>query len=105
MAKKMRRKTAAKAAKRTKAVRRTKRAASKTRRKAASPEMPRAAAPTEPQAAAPQPKSAVKAGAAPRESLVHRIGGAFKAVVDTLADAERLHHQLDPDPTKDIAPE
>jgi hypothetical protein len=103
MAKILRGKSAAKAAKRSKTGRKTKRAASKTRRKTASPKQPKA--PKQPQAVAPQAKPAAKESAAPHESLAHRIGGAFKAVVDTLADAERLHRQLDPDPSKDIAPE
>jgi hypothetical protein len=102
MAKRMRRKAAAKAPKRTKAARKTKRAASKTRRKTATPKKLKAAAPTKPQAPAPQAQPATKPSGAPRESLAHRIGGAFKAVVDTLSDAERLHHQLDPDPTKGL---
>jgi hypothetical protein len=102
MARKMRRKTTAKAPKRAKAARKTTRAASGARRKTAAPRKPKAAAPEKkPQAAAP----AAKEGTAPRESLAHRIGDAFKAVVDTLSDAERLHRQLDPDPAKDIDPE
>jgi hypothetical protein len=48
---------------------------------------------------------AAPASAPPHDSLTHRIGNAFKAVVDTLADAEQLHHRLDPDPSKDVAPE
>lgn len=40
-----------------------------------------------------------------RESFTHKIAGAFEAAVDTLVDAEELHHRLDPDPTRDPDPE
>jgi hypothetical protein len=43
--------------------------------------------------------------AKPRRSFVRRIEekveGAFEAVFDTLTDAERLHHKLEPDITPD----
>jgi hypothetical protein len=55
--------------------------------------------------AAKQPPAAPASAPPAHESLTHRIGHAFQAVVDTLADAEQLHHRLDPDPSKDVAPE
>jgi hypothetical protein len=31
------------------------------------------------------------------ESFSHKVAGAFEAVVDTLVDAEELHHKLEPE--------
>lgn len=50
-------------------------------------------------------KTTVKPAAKQSESLAHKVAGAFRAVLDTLTDAERLHHRLEPDPTRDPDPE
>ena len=93
MAKKRRKKAAARAtksakvtAKRTSA--KTKAAIAKTRRKVAAPKPSRPVAAKKPER---------KPIAKPRpESFAKKVAHAFTAVVDTLTDAERLHHKLDP---------
>jgi hypothetical protein len=98
-----RRTVAAKVAKQTKVPSRKRTSAAKLRRKAAAPPKPKAVAATP--VANNQPASAATATPPAHESLAHRIGGAFKAVVDTLTDAEQLHHRLDPDASRDPDPE
>jgi hypothetical protein len=105
----------ARAAKKAKKIKARKARPSKNRRAAAAksttraaartkaPHKKKASAATPPPAATKQPER--PAGVPPRQSFSHRIAGAFKAVVDTLADAEQLHHRLDPDPTRDLDPE
>jgi len=93
-----------KAAKRAKAPSHKKASAAKSRRTLAAPKKPATAVATRP-AAKQTPAAPASAQPAEHESLTHRIGSAFKAVVDTLAEAEQLHRRLDPDPSKDIAPE
>jgi hypothetical protein len=99
MAKKKARKAAASGTRKTKTSAHRKRAATKPRRKAAPPKQAKSAARKN------TAKPAGRPSAKPPETLAHKIAGAFKAVVDTLADAEQLHHRLDPDASQDIAPE
>lgn len=89
MAKKARKKVAAKATKTAKRKSAPKRKAAVTtaRHKTAAPKKAKAAAKQQP---------AAKPAAQPRRSIVQRIEGAVSAVFDTLTDAERLHHKLDP---------
>ena len=127
MAKKTRKKPAAKAAKKSKALTKRKSAkkkvaarktavAKKRRKSVAKPAAPKTAAPktAAPKAAAPvKPAPIVLAKPAPkqsvppprRKSIVQRIEGAVTAAVDILTDAEQLHHRLDPDPSRDRDPE
>jgi hypothetical protein len=102
LAKKRRKPAAAKTVKRAKDSARKKAAVAKQRRKITAAKQAGAAAGKEP-AATPQPAALARTTA--RETLTHKIAGAFKAVVDTLAEAEQLHHRLDPDPSKDTDPE
>jgi len=96
------RKVAAKAAKRAEAPDRKKAGVAKTRSATAAPKKS-SATPNEKRAAPRQPVSQPSTPA--RESLSRKIGGAFKAIIDTLSDAEQLHRRLDPDPTRDPDPE
>jgi hypothetical protein len=99
MAKKSRKKAAAKAAKKSKAVAKKKSAkkiafkktgaVAKKSRKAAAPKKPKAVVKKKPVV----PKKAIKP---PAESFPHKIARAVNAVFDTLTDAEYLDHQLDP---------
>ena len=115
MAKKARTRVATKARKPAKsAVKKAagkKRAVTKPRRrstpaKAAKPpaKKPAASKPVAGKPAAAQPVAGQQT-AKPRRSFVRRIEekveGAFQAVFDTLTDAERLHHKLEPDVTPD----
>ncbi len=112
MAKKARKKVAAKANKPAKRATKRRGAVAKSRRKAATakkakpvakkakpivkqakpvakPAKPVAEKPIVAPQAAPQPQSFVK-------RVEQKIEGAVAAVIDTLTDAERLHHKLDP---------
>jgi hypothetical protein len=97
-------KLSANPAKRTKGPSTKKVSAAKPSRKILAPKKPDPIAATPP-AAQQQPATPASAPAPAHESFSHRIGSAIKAVVDTLADAEQLHHRLDPDPSKDVDPE
>lgn len=97
-------KVSAKPAKRAKAPSAKKVSAAKPSRKTVAPKKLDPIAATPP-AAQQQPATPASAPVPAHESLSHRIGSAIKAVVDTLADAEQLHHRLDPDPSKDVDPE
>lgn len=95
---------AAKPAKRAKAPNGNRTTAAKPPRKVVAPKMPKATAAVTPPTTstlAPAPASAPS----PHESFSHRIGSAFKAVVDTLTEAEQLHHRLEPNPSRDPDPE
>lgn len=114
MAKKTRKKAASKAAKKSKPVTKTKAAktkgaVAKKSRKVAALKKPKSVAKKKPVAKTTlQTKTAVKKPpetktVAPKpianplpESFPHKIERAFNAVVDTLADAEHLDHELDP---------
>jgi hypothetical protein len=111
MAKKTRKKVAAKAKKPAKSAARRKPAVAKTRRKGTTAKNARPAAKTgkpvskkaiarKARPAAASPIVAPQAGAPPRQSFVkkveQKIEGVVGAVIDTLTDAERLHHKLDP---------
>src|SRR5579871_6782871 len=105
MAKKARKKVAAKANKPAKRATKRRGAVAKSRRKAATAKKakpvakkakpivkqakPVAEKPIVAPQAAPQPQSFVK-------RVEQKIEGAVAAVIDTLTDAERLHHKLDP---------
>ena len=105
MAKKTRKSTAAKATKKSKASTRkkgakTKGAVSKKRRKVAAQR----------KKSKPLAKKNIKNKKTlarkkirkpPPESFSEKVAEAFTAVVDTLTDAERLHHKLDPDVSRE----
>ena len=131
MAKKTRKKPAAKAAKKSMALTKGKSAKKKVaarktalvkkRRKSVAKNAPKTAAPKTAAPKAAAPKAAAPTKSAPitlakpapkenvppprRKSIVQRIEGAVSAAVDILTDAEQLHHRLDPDPSKDRDPE
>ena len=96
MAKKARKAVASKARK-TKTAASKKRPTVKVRRKAAAPSKTKSAATKKPANTAKKPAAQPIAIAKPPESFSHKIAGAFGAVVDTLVDADRLHHTLEPD--------
>ena len=85
MAKKARKKSAVKAKKKRAAVTRKKRKAA-----------------TKKQAKAARRKAAPKAKP---KGVIGEIAGGFAAVMDTLSEAERLHHKLEPRPAQDQDPE
>jgi hypothetical protein len=91
MAKKSRKKAAAKATKKTKAL---------TKKKAAKKSAKKTIAVTKKRRKTAAPKKPIAKKAAARkplpESLLHKIEGEFTALVDTLTDAEHLHQKLDP---------
>jgi hypothetical protein len=89
MAKKTRKAVASKA-KKTKTPASKKRPVVKARSKVAAPTKAKSAPPKKP---AGQPIAVAKRP----ESFSHKVAGAFEAVVDTLVDAERLHHKLEPE--------
>lgn len=89
------RKTAVSKASKGKTSRAGKRTAAKARSLAA-PKKSRPAAKT---------ISAAKRGTKPPESFLRKVAGAIKGVVDTLTEAEELHHRLDPDASRDVEPE
>jgi predicted lipid-binding transport protein (Tim44 family) len=112
MAKK--RKTAAAKARKTKTSAKKNRSAVKARRKVATPKKaaPKKATPKKTKSVAPKnakPAAKKKPTGQPAakqpENFLHKVAGAFEGVVDTLVDAEQLHHRLDPDPTRDLDPE
>lgn len=91
MAKKARK--AASKARKVKASARPKRSAVKTRGKSATPKKVKVAAKRKPirkRVARKQP-----------ESFSHKVADVFKTVVDTLVDAEQLHHKLDPEVSRE----
>ena len=87
MARKTRKKSAAKAKKKPAAVTKKKR---KTKRKTAAKNKSKPAARKKPARKA-KPKTKPKP-----KGVIAKIVADFKAVVDTLTDAERLHHKLEP---------
>jgi len=90
MAKKTRKRVASKAARKSKA-------ATKKAKKAAPTKKRRKAAAQKKSKPAVSKKPAAKKVRTPRpESLPERVADVFTAIVDTLTDAERLHHKLDP---------
>jgi len=84
MARKTRRKSAAKARKKPAAVTRKKRKAAAKTKTAARRKATRKAKP---------------------KGVFAEITGGFAAVIDTLSDAERLHRRLEPQPSLDREPE
>ena len=95
MAKKAR-KAAASKTRKAKAPASKKRSTVKTRsKKQTSPKKPKKVK------SAAKKKPARKPVARKPESLSHKIADAFKAVVDTLVDAEQLHHKLEPEISPD----
>jgi hypothetical protein len=94
MAKKTRKKAAAKAAKKSKAIAKKKnakktKAVAKKSRKAAAPKKSKSVVKKKSVAR----KKTIKP---PPESFPHKIARALNEVFDTLTDAEHLDHQLDP---------
>lgn len=92
------RKSASKARKAKTSVRRKRpvaKARRKTGRKAAAPKRAKTVAKKARKKAAPKPS------AMPHESFLQRVEGVVEAVLDTLTDAERLHHKLEPDISRD----
>jgi hypothetical protein len=74
-----------------------KKSASKTKKKAAIAKKKRKAAAKKTSKAAARKKAARPAKAKPqRKGVFAGIVGAAKAVVDTLTNAERLHHKMEP---------
>ncbi len=74
-----------------------KRSASKTKKKSAIAKKKRKPAAKKTSKAAARKKAAKPAKAKPqRKGVVAGIVGAAKAVIDTLTDAERLHHKMEP---------
>ncbi len=111
MAKKKRKKPAAKAAKTAKASARKKvakkktagkkivakkTAVAKTRGKSAVAKQSKSVAKKPITKPPVKPAAGTKPAAPPPESLSHKIAGAVGAVVDIFTDAERLHHKLEP---------
>jgi hypothetical protein len=88
MAKKVRKKAASKATKKSRALPKKKGAVTKKKRKAAAKKKSKPIAKKK--------LTRKKIRKPPPESLRDEVAGAFTAVVDTLTDAERLHHKLDP---------
>ena len=88
MVKKTHRKAAAKATKKSKTSTKKKGTISKKRRKIAARKKSKPVAKKTP--------ARKKIRKAPPENLLHKVEDVFTAVVDTLTDAERLHHKLDP---------
>lgn len=99
MAKKTRKKSAAKATKTSKALTRKKGARKKTAvakksRKVAARKKSKPIAKKKPVAKKTPARKKIRKP--PPESFVEKVEDAFTAVVDILTDAERLHHKLDP---------
>lgn len=94
-------------ARNTKTSAKKKRTAVKTRRKIAAPKRIKSVAPKQAKSGGKKPAADATATLAekPSESFSHNVAGGFKAVLDTLVDAEQLHHRLDPDPAGDPDPE
>ena len=104
MAKKTRKKAAAKATKKSKASTRkkgakTKAAVPKKRRKVAAQKKSKPIA--KKTLIAKKTPARKKIRKPPPESFSEKVAEAFTAVVDTLTDAERLHHELDPDVSRE----
>jgi ribonuclease R len=113
MAKKARKAVASKARKtkrKTKTSASKKRPTVKARRKVSTPTKakpatvkPAATKPAATKPAATKPAATKKPTGQPiaiakrPESFSHKVAGAFEAVVDTLVDAEELHHKLEPE--------
>jgi len=99
MAKKTRKRVASKAAKKSKALTgkkgaKKKAAVTKKRRKIAARKKSKPVA--KKKLIAKKTPGRKKIRKAPPESFLHKVDDVFTAVVDTLTDAERLHHKLDP---------
>jgi hypothetical protein len=99
MAKKTRKKAAAKAAKTAKTsskkkVAQKKAVAKKFTTKAATAKSPKATVPKKP----PAPSNLASKPAQPSllRKVENKVAGAFRAITDTLVDAEQLHEKLDP---------
>ncbi len=91
MAKTTGKRAASKATKKAKALTKKKDAVTKKRRKVAAPKK------SKPIAKEKKKKLAgKKIRKPPPESFADKVADAFTAIVDTLTDAERLHHKLDP---------
>lgn len=88
MALKTSKRTASKAAKKSKAAAKKKGAVTKKIRKVA--------AQKKSQPAATKKRAGQEARNAPPKSFPNKVAGVFTAIADTVTDAERLHHQLDP---------
>jgi hypothetical protein len=74
-----------------------KKSASKTKKKPAIAKKKRKAAEKKTSKAAARKKAAKPAKAKPQhKGIIAGIAGAAKAVIDTLTNAERLHHKMEP---------
>ena len=74
-----------------------KKSASKTKKKSAVTKKKRKPAAEKTSRAAARKKAAKPAKAKPqRKGIIAEITGAAKAVIDTLTNAERLHHKMEP---------
>ena len=91
MAKKARR--GASKARKAKVSARPKRSTLKTRRKLATPKTVKLAAKRKP--------ARKRVAQKKPEAFSRKVADAFKAVVDTLVDAEQLHHKLDPEVSRE----
>jgi len=94
MAKKTRKRTAAKVTKKSKALTKKKSAISKKRRKVAAQKKSKPIA--KKKLIAKKKPAEKKISTQPPESFPHKVADAFTAIVDILTDAEQLHHKLDP---------
>ncbi len=93
MAKKTRKRTAAKVTKKPKILTKKKTARKKAAKKKSAISKKRRKVAAQKKS---KPIAKKKISMQPPESFPHKVADAFTAIVDILTDAERLHHKLDP---------